>query len=142
MEKLTEIIEKEYQLLKEMVRLAEEQKNALVHYDINSVERITMKLNEVAKELKNYENERINVLVNDVKLTRRQALTVKMTELTELLNISEETDRKREEMLLLIEKLASLNSLNKLLTNRALSSINEILSTLSNSNNSVCNVRV
>lgn len=142
MNRLVEIIEKEYQLLKELVRLAEEQKNALVRYDIQSVERITAKLSEVAKEFKNYENERINTLVSEVKLNRRQALTVKLTELAELMNIPETTIEKREEMRQMIEKLASLNSMNKLLTNRALSTIGEILSALSNTQNSVCNVRI
>lgn len=142
MNKLVEIIEKEYLLLKELVRLSEEQKNALVKYDIQSVERIASKLSEIAKEFRNYESERINALVNDVKLNRRQALTVKLTDLAEILNFPESTLQKREEMRQMIEKLASLNSMNKLLASRALSCIGEILSTLSNQQNSVCNVRI
>ncbi|QLH53617.1 MAG: hypothetical protein CH6_1771 [Candidatus Kapaibacterium sp.] len=142
MEKFVDIIEKEYQLLKDLVQLAEEQKSALIRYDVPNVERIATKLNEVARTLKDYENERINFLVNDLKLSRRQAITAKLTELKDILNIPENILQKRVEMRQMIEKLAGLNSLNKLLANRALSSIGEILSTLSNPNNSVCNVRI
>lgn len=142
MSKLEEIIYKEYEILKEMLKLAEEQKDSLVKFDVNSVERVASSLIELSKVLKNYENERINYLVNEVKLSRKQAYTVKLSELADIIPISDEILSKREEMRQTIEKLASLNSLNKLLTNRALSSISEILSSLSNSSNSVCNVRI
>jgi len=142
MKRLFEIIEKEYVLLKNMLKVAEEQKNALVKYEINAVERATTKLNEIAKELKNYENERINLLVGELKLSRKQAYTMNLTELSKIIDIPESTIKKKEEMRQMIEMFASVNSLNKLLANRALSSIGEILSTLSNQNNSVFNVRI
>jgi outer membrane PBP1 activator LpoA protein len=142
MKRLFEIIEREYELLKNMLKVAEEQKNALVKYEINAVERATTKLNEIAKELKNYENERINLLVGELKLSRKQAYTMNLTELSKIIDIPETTIKKKEEMRQMIEMFASVNSLNKLLANRALSSIGEILSTLSNPNNSVFNVRI
>lgn len=142
MNRLEEIINKEYEILKEMLKLSEEQKNSLVKFDVNLAERTTSSLLELSKELKNYENERINYLVNEVKLSRKQAYTVKLTELADIVPISDDIMNKKEEMRQMIEKLAGLNSLNKLLANRALSSINEILSSLSNSSSSVCNVRV
>lgn len=142
MNRLEEIINKEYEILKEMLKFSEEQKNSLVKFDVNLAERTTSSLLELSKELKNYENERINYLVNEVKLSRKQAYTVKLTELADIVPISDDIMNKKEEMRQMIEKLAGLNSLNKLLANRALSSINEILSSLSNSSSSVCNVRV
>lgn len=142
MKSLPEIIEREYQLLREMLEIAEEQKNALVKYDIKLVEKTSSKLLEISKELNTLENERINFLVNEIKLSRKQAYSIKLSEIIEIVEFPEITLQKKDEMRQTIEKLASINSMNRLLSNRALSSLNEILSSLSNSNNSVCNVRI
>ncbi len=142
MKSLPEIIEREYQLLREMLEIAEEQKNALVKYDVKLVEKTSSKLLEISKELNTLENERINFLVNEIKLSRKQAYSIKLSEIIEIVNFPEITLQKKDEMRQIIEELASINSMNRLLSNRALSSLNEILSSLSNSNNSVCNVRI
>lgn len=142
MKSLPEIIEREYQLLREMLEIAEEQKNALVKYDIKLVEKTSSKLLEISKELNTLENERINFLVNEIKLSRKQAYSIKLSEIIEIVEFPKITLQKKDEMRQTIEKLASINSMNRLLSNRALSSLNEILSSLSNSNNSVCNVRI
>ncbi|MCX7908867.1 MAG: flagellar protein FlgN [Ignavibacteria bacterium] len=142
MRNLSEIINKEYEILKDMLKVAEEQKVALIRYDINTVERTAIKLSEMSRDLKNFETERLNFLVNNLKLTRKQAYTIKLSELANIIEIPNETLEKKEEMREIIERLASINSLNKLLSNRALSCINDILSSLSNSSSSVCNVRI
>lgn len=142
MNKLNEILEKEYQLIKEMLETAELQQEALRQYDIVSIERTTLKLNELSREMKQFEEERINFLIKELRLTRREALTAKLTELAKKIEIAHSILQKREEITQIIEKLANISSLNRLLINRALMSINEILSTLSNPQNSVCNVRI
>lgn len=142
MNKLSEILEKEYQLIKEMLETAELQQEALKQYDIISIERTTLKLNELSREMKQFEEERINFLIKELRLSRREALTAKLTELAKKIEIAHSILQKREEITQIIEKLANISSLNRLLINRALMSINEILSTLSNPQNSVCNVRI
>jgi len=142
MNKFTELLQKEYELIKKMLELAEEQQKALVWYDINAIERTTVKLNEVSREMKQCEDERINFLVKELKMSRREALTAKLTDICKKLEISPELIDKREEIANAIERLANVSSLNRLLINRALISLNEILSTLSNPQNSVCNVRI
>ncbi len=142
MNKLNEILEKEYQLIKEMLETAELQQEALRQYDIISIERTTLKLNELSREMKQFEEGRINFLIKELRLSRREALTAKLTELAKKIEIAHSILEKREEITQIIEKLANISSLNRLLINRALMSINEILSTLSNPQNSVCNVRI
>jgi hypothetical protein len=142
MNKFTELLQKEYELLKQMLTLAEEQQTALIRYDIGAIERTTLKLNEVTREMKQCEDERINFLIKELKLNRREALTAKLTDISKKIDIPAILLEKREEIANAIERLANVSSLNRLLINRALISINEILSTLSNPQNSVCNVRI
>lgn len=142
MNKFTELLQKEYELLKQMLTLAEEQQTALIRYDIGAIERTTLKLNEVTREMKQCEDERINFLIKELKLNRREALAAKLTDISKKIDIPATLLEKREEIANAIERLANVSSLNRLLINRALISINEILSTLSNPQNSVCNVRI
>jgi len=142
MNKFTELLQKEYELIKQMLTLAEEQQTALIRYDIGAIERTTLKLNEVTREMKQCEDERINFLIKELKLNRREALTAKLTDISKKIDIPATLLEKREEIANAIERLANVSSLNRLLINRALISINEILSTLSNPQNSVCNVRI
>ncbi len=142
MNKLNEILEKEFRIINEMVETAEQQQEALRQYDIISIERTTLKLNELSREMKQFEEERINFLIKVLRLSRKEALTAKLTEIANKIEIADSILQKRGEITQLIEKLAYISSLNRLLINRALMSINEILSTLSNPQNSVCNVRI
>ncbi len=142
MRRLEEIIDQEFELLGKMLKTLEEQKDALVRYDLVLVEKTSLVLNDISKQLKILENERINIIMNELKFSRKQAYTAKLSELVQIKPLPETIIEKKDKMREMIEKISSLNSLNRLLTNRALSNLNEIFSALSNGLNNVCNVKV
>lgn len=143
MKALFDLLSKEEEALKKMVELAEEQKSALVHYDVAAVEKCAQKLNELAREMKNYEEERINLIIKELKLSKKEAFTFKLSDLGNFVTeLPADWETRRTQLRSLIEALASTNSLNKLLANRAFNGVHEILATLSNTDNSVCNVKV
>lgn len=143
MKVLFDLLSKEEEALKKMVELAEEQKSALVRYDISAVERCAQKLNELSREMKNLEEKRIDFIAKELKLSKKEAFAFKLSELSNFVTeLPTDWEARRTRLRSLIETLASTNSLNKLLANRAFSSIHEILATLSNTDNSVCNVKV
>lgn len=142
MKSLEEIINREYELLERMLKTLEEQKGALVRYDLTLVEKTSLALNDISKQLKSLENQRINFIINELKFTRKQAYTAKLSEIIQSKQLSETVVEKKEKMKEMIERISSLNSLNRLLTNRALSSLNEIFNALSNGWNNVCNVKI
>ncbi|MFN3306898.1 MAG: flagellar export chaperone FlgN [Candidatus Kapaibacteriota bacterium] len=142
MRSLEEIINQEFELLIKMLKTLEEQKDALVRYDLALVEKTSLVLSDISKQLKSLENERINLIMSELKFSRKQAYTAKLSELVQIKSLPETIVQKKDKMREMIEKVSSLNSLNRLLTNRALSNLNEIFSALSNGLNNVCNVKV
>ncbi len=143
MKSLFDLLSREEEALKKMVEIAEEQKLALVRYDVLAVERYTQKLNELTREMKNYEEERMNLLMKELKLSKKEAFGLKLSDLNNFATeLPADWETKRSRLRDLIETLASVNSLNKLLANRAFNGIHEILSTLSNVDNSVCDVKI
>jgi flagellar biosynthesis/type III secretory pathway chaperone len=143
MKALFDLLWKEEEALKKMVELAEEQKSALVRYDVSAVEKCAQKLNELAREMKNLEEERISYIANEFKLSKKEAFAFKLSELSNFTKeLPADWETRRARLRSLVETLASTNSLNKLLANRAFNGIHEILAMLSNTDNSVCNVKV
>lgn len=143
MKALFDLLSKEEEALTKMVKLAEEQKSALVRYDVAGVEKCAQKLNELAREMKNYEEGRINLIIKELKLSKKEAFAFKISDLSNFVTeLPADWEARRTRLRSLIETLASTNSLNKLLANRAFNGVHEILTTLSNTENSVCNVKV
>ncbi|MCX7880704.1 MAG: flagellar protein FlgN [Ignavibacteria bacterium] len=139
---LFEIINKEYEILKEMLKYCEEQNQALVRFHIPSIEKATSKIAEYSKQAKELEEKRISILMKELNLSRKEVYKLKLSDLAKKIDIPKDLYEKREEILRTIEKLAGLNSLNKLLANRGLGTINDILMTFSNSSKSVCDVKI
>lgn len=141
MNSLIEILEEEYQLLENLSKHIEMQKNALIKYDISVVERETNKILEYLKKIRAIEEERINFLAQEMKIPKREALKIKLSQIPELAE-GQTVSKLLDGFSKLIPRIVSTNSLNNLLANRALNSLGEILSFLSNGNISVCDVKV
>ncbi len=134
----------EQQLLSELVSLAEKQQKALVKYDTTMLDEIASYQNVVVKTLRQAEDHRINMLMSWLNLSRVEASSLKLSALEKYFKNEELKELKtiRTELKKLMTQLQSLNTLNRVLANRAKNSVREMLNNFTNNNNFVCNVRV
>ncbi|MCX7735311.1 MAG: flagellar protein FlgN [Candidatus Kapabacteria bacterium] len=142
--KLITFLEYEMNHLNELLALAEKQQEALLKFDINSLENITLKQNEISKNLKLIEDQRLNYLMVKFGLTKKQAASTTMTSLEKMIDFesSEKLKFFKKTINNLLAKLNQFNSLNRVLAHRALNNVTFILSNFSNGSSFVCNVKV
>lgn len=134
----------EKQLLKEMVVLAQKQQSALISFNTNELDKITTHQSEVSKSLKQAEDKRIKMLMSMFGVSRVEATNMRLSAIIDDMNKEDvhELETMKGEMNTLITNLHQFNTLNRVLANRARSSVREILTILTNGTNNVCNVKV
>jgi len=134
----------EEQLLQEIVILAEKQQKALVQYDATMLEEIISYQNVMNQSLKKAEEKRITMLMSWLSINRNDATNLKLSSLEDHFQKENLKELKalRKNMKSLISKLNSQNNTNRVLTNRARISINEMISHFTNGRNLVCNVKI
>jgi hypothetical protein len=141
--KLLTYLKHEEQLIGEMISLSQKQQRALVKYDIQELDQITAYQEETSKYLKDAEEQRINLLMAWLKISKKDAITMWLSDLENVVH-PEELTEVRNIRLSLSKKLNALNALNttnRLLSNRAKNNVGQMLSVFANGNH-VCNVRV
>ncbi len=139
---LLNLLEKEKNKLAELLKTAQDQNEALITYNIPAIEKTTQMLSKLGREMKQLEEERIKLITNEIKCSKREAMFAKLSEILKEEDYGDEAKRIKNELKELIEKFTSLNSLNKLLANKAYGALSEILNSLSNGEQSMCNVKV
>lgn len=134
----------EEQLLQEIVVLAEKQQKALIKYDATMLEEIISYQNVMNQSLKKAEENRISMIMNWLSVSRTDATKLRLSALETYFSKEDlqELKKMRSSMRGLINKLNSLNTTNKVLTNRARISVSEMISHFTNGRNYVCNVKV
>ncbi|MGQ9818535.1 MAG: flagellar protein FlgN [Candidatus Kapaibacteriales bacterium] len=142
MNNIEQVLEEEYQLLNQILKQMELQKQAMIKYDISEVEREANILLDLIRKLKILEDTRINLLARDFKLSKREASKIKMSKVIENFPHNEKIQKIHNEFSKLVPSIIAINSINNLLANRALNSLSEIMSFLSNGSNSVCDVKI
>ena len=141
--KLLTYLKHEEQLISEMINLSQKQQRALVKYDIQELEQITAYQEETSKYMKEAEEQRINLLMAWLKISKKEAVSMWLSDLENVVH-PEELTEVRNIRLSLSKKLNALNALNttnRLLSNRAKNNVGQMLSVFANGNH-VCNVRV
>ncbi len=134
----------EQQLLQELVRLATRQQTALANYNIAELEEITSFQNELIKNVRIAEEKRIDLLMSWMRIGRRDAVNLKLSLIkkhVENPDISTAIRELQKSLRSLIEQLQVLNTTNRLLTNRARTSIKEMMEMITGGN-SMCNVKI
>lgn len=142
MNSLEQMLENEYHILNKILSQMELQKKVLIKYDIPEIERETNILYELIRKLKMLEEERINILVRDFNLSKREAFKIRLSKIIEQVPQNEKIKKIAEELSKVIPSIVSTNTVINLLTNRALNNLSEIMSFFSNGSTSVCNVKV
>lgn len=143
-DKLMIYLRYEEQMLQDLVDLAKEQQRCLVTLNLQNLDDISQKQEELILNLKRAEEARINFLSDWLKITKTSAS--KMT-MNQILNFSDQNNYSvlllmQESMKTLTNQLVNLNLSNRVLSNRAKHSVSELISVLTNGTNNVCNVRV
>lgn len=142
--KLFNYLQFEKQILQELVRLSERQQKALVKYNISELEEVSSYQEELAKSLRRAEEQRIDFIMNWLAVSRNEAQGIGMSQLEKRFKNEELKELKdlRKALKQLLTNLQTLNSTNRMLANRARSSISEMMGVMTNGRNHVYNVRV
>lgn len=135
----------EYQLIAKLIDLAKRQQEALVNFDVDSLYDITKFQNDIATSFRRVENQRIEMLMNWFGISRSQAMNLRISQLQNAFSDYDFSEMKslRKSMSKLLIELNSINATNRVLSNRAKHSVNEMMQSLSQKGDvQVCNVRV
>ncbi len=142
--KLFGYLQYEYQLLQEMIRLAERQQVALVKYHITELSEITSFQEALIKSIREAENKRILYLTEWLGISMKEAAELQLSAIIERIKESPiclEVKNIRGELRKSIERLYNLNATNRLLTNRARTNVRDIFGYITGGKN-ICNVEV
>jgi signal transduction histidine kinase len=142
--KLITYLKYEEQLLKELLNLAEQQQNALIKMKFDELNLITGLQDEVSSNLRKAEDTRLTIIANWLKINKSKAISLGISDIAKLCSKEEHIElvQLKGSMNKLMTKLQEINTTNRVLTNRAKHSINEMIQILTNGTNNVCNVRV
>jgi hypothetical protein len=142
--KIFTYLKHEHLLLSEMVMLSEKQHFALIKFNTYDLDEIASYQEELARSLKNAEEQRIQFLMSVFDISMKETRELKLSELDNFFEPEEQVEirKLREELSSLIMKLNFFNTTNRALANRALGSVREILSVFTNGTNRLCNVTV
>ena len=142
--KLFGYLQYEYQLLQEMIRLAERQQVALVKYHISELSEITSFQEALIKSIKEAEGKRISYIMDWLKVGMKEATDLQLSEVIGKIKdeqISAKLKNIRTELRKSIERLYNLNATNRLLTNRARTNVRDMVTYITDGK-AVCNVEV
>lgn len=139
-----ELLQKEKQILTELVSITEKQNHALIEYKTTLIPEIVSKQDILLAQLSKLENERIKMFMDNFKISRADAIRLKLSFIESKLKgeKAELVKSLRMAIARLNERLVKLNNENKILANRGKQSINNIIRTLNQNNNAVFNVRI
>lgn len=142
--KLITYLKYEEQLLQELLNLAEQQQNALIKMKFDELNVITGLQDEVSSNLRKAEDTRLTIIANWLKINKSKAISLGISDIAKLCSKEEHIElvQLKGNMRKLMAKLQEINTTNRVLTNRAKQSINEMIQILTNGTNNVCNVRV
>jgi hypothetical protein len=143
-DKILQVIEFEKQLLIDLINIMKLQQKALVKLDITKLAELSNNQEELSRKIRSIELSRINMIASLLQISKAEASSITMTELSKLVNQNEALRilRLRDEMKELGTQFNNLTITNRLLANRAKSSFANILSILTNGNNQIYNVKI
>jgi galactokinase len=145
LKELTNILKHQSQLVAKMVELAKRQQQALVDFDVELLYDISKFQNDIAVSFKRVENKRLEILMDWFGISRNQAMKLRVSQLQNAFTDFDFSEMKdlRKSMSRMLLDLNNLNNTNRVLSNRAKHSVNEMMQTLTKKGDvQVCNVRV
>jgi len=141
---LYRILNNELSYLNEMIRMAEKQQEALVKFKLIDLFDIAKAQELLTKKMRDSEEDRIRFLMKWLNLSRKGATELKLSALERKVpeNELQEFITLRTKLKVAMKKLGSINTMNRILANRARFSVEQMISLFTNGNKHVCNVKV
>ncbi|MFP4528975.1 MAG: flagellar protein FlgN [Candidatus Kapaibacterium sp.] len=142
--KLFTFLKHEQQLIKELIAMAELQQKALVEFRLSELEKIAGYQESLAQNLRDAEEQRIRMLMAWLGAQRRDVVNMRLSALEKFFQSEElmELKKLKKSMRAMLERLQALNTTNRVLSNRARKSVQNIISVFTDGRNHVCNVKV
>lgn len=142
--KIIQIIELEKALLEELFTVVKKQQIALVKLKITELAELSSYQEEISKKIRSLELSRLNMVASFLGITRSEASSITMSELSKYVNHNESVQllKYRDEMKEVHTRLYNGLLTNRLLANRAKVSFGNILSLVTNGTNQIYNVKV
>lgn len=142
--RILDILTREEKILTDLVLITEYQNRALVEYKTSNIPEIIFKQDNLLGQLSKIEQERIELFIEIFKISRVEAVNLKLSMIENKLKGDSKTkvNSLRTSIAKLNNKLIQLNNENRILANRGKQSINNIIRTLNQNNNAVFNVKI
>ncbi len=139
-----DLLTREEKILTDLVLITEYQNRALVEYKTSNIPDIISKQDNLLGQLSKIENERISLFMELFKISRTEAVNLKLSMIENKLKGENKTKvgLLRTSIAKLNNKLIQLNNENRILANRGKQSINNIIRSLNQNNNAVFNVKI
>lgn len=143
-DKFIDCLRAEKDFIVKLVELAKKQQNCLISFDISQLNEITPNQEFLQKQLREYEEYRVKLLMNWLGINSNDALSLKLSTLEKKLD--KENMKKlrplRLELQKLVLELQSLTNTNRVLVNRAKSSVQNIMSLFTRNGNQIVNRKI
>ncbi len=142
--KIIQVVELEKSLLEELLKIVQKQQVALVKLKITELAELSNYQEEISKKIRSLELSRLNMVASFLGITRSEASSITMSELSRYVNHNEGVQllKYRDEMKEIHTRLYNGLLTNRLLANRAKVSFSNILSLVTNGTNQIYNVKV
>lgn len=143
MEDLLKTLQEQAGMIRELIRSAEDQQEALIHLRGDELEKITQRQTELLLLMQQKERLRWHIVNSEMGVKKQDAPRATLTELLETMHEYEQEmyGSIRNELTTLLARLQQLNNTNRLLAQRARNSTAHILEFM-RENVTVCNVKI
>ncbi|MFN3195095.1 MAG: flagellar export chaperone FlgN [Chlorobiota bacterium] len=144
-EKFIEFLKREKELSEKLLLLSNRLREALMSQRQDLVEKITNDQHTITAKLKEMEERRLRYLVSKLSISRVDATQLKLSEIEQSMEGENKIELRRIRIAMkkIVAELQEANTTNRLLSNRAKNSVNNIISILNSRNGrKVCDVKV
>lgn len=134
----------EQDLLESIVKVAEEQQQALIKFDSDKITNIARRQESLSSQLKECEIQRFRLIAATFNMSIREAQGLTLSQLSDLLDteLFQEVVTLKQTLKGLVNKLQFLNSVNRILALRGRNSVRETLDFIKTEQLHVTNVTV
>ncbi|OYT14587.1 MAG: hypothetical protein B7C24_17520 [Bacteroidetes bacterium 4572_77] len=139
---LNECLEKELLLLQTIIDLSEEQQQILVKFDLKAIETITVRIENAMLKLNEWSQKRIEIVANKLQIEQYEAKKLSFSDYQTYFGLEDKDDLIKKSYAEKTKKMYSINSVNRMLANRASHSIKDMVSIMMSGNNNACNVKI
>ncbi len=144
-EKFIDFLKREKELSEKLLMLSNRLREALMSQRQDLVEKITTDQHTITAKLKEMEERRLRYLVSKLSISRVDATQLKLSEIEQTMEGENKIELRRIRIAMkkIVAELQEANTTNRLLSNRAKNSVNNIISILNSQNGrKVCDVKV